>query len=235
MSRFSTKTYRSIQTGLAPLTYIDAECAEMAWVLHNGILRRPTSTHPGLVEVEDIYADLAAHDPSKLGLTRHIPLIPQKGPPILAMWRNSNAQYHWWLGGHGGQIQYVRNLCAVAVLARNPEGRFATVASVKREGKIGFPAGGVEFWETPFEAAARELEEETGLKASPSELIFLEATLIGGQDMVGYFWAPWYSGELQSSEEGIAAWSRPEVLLGEHGAYPDRNLWALSKLGVQVP
>lgn len=77
-----------------------------------------------------------------------------------------------------------------------------------------FPKGALEVGETEIEAAARELEEETGLGAGDYTLLdgFHEEewyyfTRGAGEDIrlirkrVGYFLAEWRSGEVQISRE----------------------------------
>lgn len=228
MSRFSIKTF--VGSGrLASRIYIDAEHVDVALAIFRTLTRHEGSGH--LSEVPSIQEDLGRF------LERPAPMVVTRTDPphyitnrVMAMHRGSNAHYDWWILGMDGLYHHVQNLRAVAVLAQNNNGEFASIASVKRNGKIGLPAGGTEFWENPFHAATRELSEEVGLNFTYHQLQFLGATLVGDLDMVGIFVAPTTDQPLTSSEEGEARWVDAKELVGEQGAFPEPTLWALERL-----
>ena len=86
-------------------------------------------------------------------------------------------------------------------------------------GSYGFPAGRVEEDETPAEAAARELEEETGLITSPQYLILLpekrsKLNLKSGPEYFIFhpFLCTRYSGKLRLSEKTVPEFIRLDSL-----------------------
>jgi mutator protein MutT len=85
----------------------------------------------------------------------------------------------------------------------------------------GLPAGRIELNEKEIEAAKRELEEETGLKTSTSDLLELsyEFNIAEIKRKDGSMFCSWkvficksFSGELKSSEETTPEWVRIEEL-----------------------
>jgi len=77
----------------------------------------------------------------------------------------------------------------VRVLIRNDEGKYLVVS--KRYGsKVlwNFPGGKVESFETPVNAAAREIEEEIGLALANIELIWKDILRIDKKIWMGYYY-----------------------------------------------
>ncbi len=79
------------------------------------------------------------------------------------------------------------------------------------KGQWSLPAGFLEYDEKPQEAAARELEEETGIKVDPEELEFLD-TLLMDQEGRGYLLSLVYTvsrerteGEPEAGDDAVKA------------------------------
>ena len=100
---------------------------------------------------------------------------------------------------------------AVVVIER--DGLFLAVARKGEPRALGFPGGKLESGETPEEAAARELEEETGLVVPVSAL----SPLYVGVDDVGHVCAAVRGSSLHgvaASREGVrVGWVEPVLLL----------------------
>jgi len=102
----------------------------------------------------------------------------------------------------------------VGVLAvTRRDGRLLLVQRSKppRPGVWGFPGGAQELGETLFEAARRELKEETGLDAKPLEILtVLDFINRDGEGRVSYHWAlvavllEWEAGDAAPLDEAFA-------------------------------
>jgi 8-oxo-dGTP pyrophosphatase MutT (NUDIX family) len=92
--------------------------------------------------------------------------------------------------------------------------RFKPVISPFYSDKYEFPVGGIDLGESGFDAAIRELVEETGLKVDPSFLAKNTANMMQiesrGDVILGS--VPFYFVEMVNTEEGML-WSGPAYLV----------------------
>lgn len=142
---------------------------------------------------------------------------------MAAVMRYQDGSQAWWAFDAHQHLVKVGRLQAVASLILNPGGTLAMVASVKRGGKLGLPAGKLEPGESPLQGALREAKEETGIDIERA--VYL-GTRTEGQTSVGIFLATHWRGRLESSTEGEAIWGDPESCTAKL-AYPDWMAWAL--------
>jgi 8-oxo-dGTP pyrophosphatase MutT (NUDIX family) len=92
---------------------------------------------------------------------------------------------------------------------------------------FGMPGGKVDPGETPEQAAARELQEETGLTATKLSLVFKRQD---GDGFVTSTFACEVEGQIDTPESGVIRWVKPSVMFaGPFGDY-NKRLWA--KLGL---
>jgi 8-oxo-dGTP pyrophosphatase MutT (NUDIX family) len=116
---------------------------------------------------------------------------------------------------------------AACVLIWRDDGRVLAVSREDDPDAFGLPGGHVEAGESFKDAAARELEEETGLQAEQLSPVFvafegdkLTATFEGDID-----------GVFGTEEEGRIAWVKPDVLIeGPFGEYCKR---LFDELGIE--
>lgn len=115
---------------------------------------------------------------------------------------------------------------AACVLILSNDGKILAVSRKHDPSDFGLPGGKVDPGETPLQAAGRELEEETGLKAISLNPVYTrddegsKCTTFAGK----------VEGEIDTDEAGVIRWVDPEVLL--QGSFGDYNLGLLKHLGI---
>ncbi len=113
-------------------------------------------------------------------------------------------------------------LAVLAVVVRNGKVLLVQRGNQPDRGKWGFPGGKVELGETVATAAARELQEETGIDAAPGEVLtvldFMDRDESGA---VRYHYAmvcvrlDWITGEgIAASDAMDVAWSTLDDIAG---------------------
>lgn len=114
---------------------------------------------------------------------------------------------------------------AATCLIFSGDGKVLAVSRKHNPNDFGLPGGKVDPGETLEQAAARELQEETGLVATSLKSVFNTCSA-GDND----FWTTTFlttvEGEIDTDEAGVVRWVTPEVLCnGCFGAY-NRALFA---------
>lgn len=99
----------------------------------------------------------------------------------------------------------------VAVYIKGEDGKVLAVSRGKDTNDMNLPGGHVEAGENLEFAAARELEEETGILVRDLYPVHSEVTNTG--KYLTIFFAPVWRGKIRSSEEGITSWVDPEMIL----------------------
>lgn len=116
---------------------------------------------------------------------------------------------------------------AACCLILSHDGHVLAVSRKNDPTAFGMPGGKVDPGENPKQAAARELQEETGLTATKLSLVFVHKE---GDGFTTYTYACEVEGEINTPESGVVRWVKPDVLFnGPFGSY-NKRLWA--KLGL---
>lgn len=111
---------------------------------------------------------------------------------------------------------------AACCLILTNDGHVLAVSRKDDPTAFGLPGGKVDPGETPEQAAARELQEETGLIASKLSPVFTHQEDDG---FVTHTFSCEVEGEINTPESGAVRWVKPEVLFnGPFGKYNIR-LW----------
>jgi 8-oxo-dGTP pyrophosphatase MutT (NUDIX family) len=110
-------------------------------------------------------------------------------------------------------------VAACVVLIR--DGAVLAVSRRDDPAKYGFPGGKMEPYEAPEVAAARELFEETGIRAQESELRHLYTGIEPGSgSCVATYWLPDNGQPIVQSPEGVVVWvGWPALLSGPFAVY----------------
>ena len=130
-----------------------------------------------------------------------------------------------------------RLAAALVLVYPGPDGE-ATLVLTERvdyggdhSGEVSLPGGKVDPGETPEQAAARELQEETGLIATNLHKVFVRKEADG---YTTHTFACEVEGQFDTTESGVVRWVTPETLFaGPFGGY-NKRLWAKLGLPTQV-
>ena len=115
---------------------------------------------------------------------------------------------------------------AACILIISDDGKVLAVSRKHDPSDFGMPGGKVDPGETAIVAAARELEEETGLKASELNPVFAH---FDGDSHCTTFVGK-IEGDIDTNEAGVIRWVDPQVLL--QGSFGDYNRALFQKLGI---
>lgn len=126
------------------------------------------------------------------------------------------------------EAQSREGLQAATCLIMSDDGKVLAVSRKHDPSDFGLPGGKVDPGETPEQAAARELQEETGLTAVKLTPVFVRHDADGFTTTT---FACEAEGEIATPEEGVVRWVTPDVLFqGSFGEYNKRLFRKLGKL-----
>lgn len=126
------------------------------------------------------------------------------------------------------EAQARQGLQAATCLIMSDDGKVLAVSRKHDPSDFGLPGGKVDPGESPEEAAARELQEETGLTAVKLTPVFVRHDADGFTTTT---FACEAEGTISTPEEGVVRWVTPDVLFqGSFGEYNRRLFRKLGKL-----
>jgi len=109
---------------------------------------------------------------------------------------------------------------AACCLIIRPDGKILAVSRRDDPTAMGLPGGKVDPGESTMDAAARELQEETGLTATSLNQVF---EWEDSNNYINTTFACEVDGEFGTDEEGVIKWVSPETLVaGPFGDYNER-------------
>lgn len=116
---------------------------------------------------------------------------------------------------------------AACVLIVSDDGKILAVSRKNDPTDFGMPGGKTDPGESNLQAAARELQEETGLIATNLKEVFVDND---GEYETHTFMGE-ISGAIDTPESGVIRWVAPKVLVS--GMFGDYNRRLFSKLGIK--
>jgi len=122
-----------------------------------------------------------------------------------------------------GSQEMQDKLWAATVLCIDDNGKILAVSRRDDPTAFGLPGGKIDPGETAEQAAARELQEETGLNVTDLKPVFVRKE---GDGYTTTTFVGKVSGQIRTDEEGVVKWvDRQDLLDGPFGEY-NRKLFA---------
>jgi len=119
---------------------------------------------------------------------------------------------------------------AACVLVLGKDGKVLAVSRKDDPRKMGFPGGKIDDGESAEEAAARELEEETGLRAVRLTPVYTAKEADGYTTTT---FACRVEGNIHTDESGVVRWVEPSVLIDpKTSPFSDYNIAVFRTVGL---
>lgn len=115
---------------------------------------------------------------------------------------------------------------AACVLIVSDDGKILAVSRKNDPTDFGMPGGKVDHPESPAQAAARELQEETGLTATNLRQVYVS----DDGEYETYTFIGEISGQIDTPESGLIRWVAPHVLIS--GMFGNYNRKLFAKVGI---